>query len=91
MQWMTSPARLAAAATLFGAAVAMAGCGDRTRAVAPKAAIRDTVREVVGTDLIGARGATERDQDKIDATAAGLCSAQVWTGPECRRHGERAR
>lgn len=91
MRWVNLGERPAMVAILFGAAVAMAGCGDRTRAVAPKAAIRDTVREVVGTDLIGARGATVRDQDKIDATAAGLCNAQVWTGPECRRHGERAR
>jgi len=30
---------------------------------------------------IGARGASERDQRKIDITVAGLCSALVWTGP----------
>jgi hypothetical protein len=55
--------------------------------VGAKLEIRDTVRKVVGTDLVGARGATARDQQKIDVTAAGLCSASVWTRSECARHG----
>jgi hypothetical protein len=59
--------------------------------VGAKAEIRETIRVVVGTDLIGARGLTELDQRKIDATASGVCNADVWTGPECRRHGEGAR
>ena len=85
MQWMISPARLAMAAMLSGAVFVTAGCST-TGTVGAKAEIRDTIRVVVGTDLIGARGASERDQRKIDVTAAGLCSARVWTGPECRRH-----
>ena len=88
MQWMISPARLAMAAMLSGAVFVTAGCST-TGTVGAKAEIRETIRVVVGTDLIGARGATARDQRKIDVTAAGLCNAQVWTGPECRRHGER--
>jgi hypothetical protein len=68
----------------------MAGC-TTTAPVGAKSEIRETIRVVVGTDLIGARGASERDQRKIDVTAAGLCSAKVWTGTECRRHGEGAR
>ncbi|MBB99121.1 MAG: hypothetical protein CML67_06245 [Rhodobacteraceae bacterium] len=88
MTWKTSRTRLVTAATLFGAALTMAGCMT-TAPVGAKAEIRETIRVVVGTDLIGARGATARDQRKIDVTAAGLCNAQVWTGPECRRHGER--
>lgn len=90
MTWKLSKTRLATAGTLFGAALTMAGC-TTTAPVGAKAEIRETIRVVVGTDLIGARGASERDQRKIDITVAGLCSAQVWTGPECRRHGEQAR
>ena len=80
MQWTRSQARLAMAAMLSGAVFAMAGCST-TAPVGAKAEIRDTIRVVVGTDLIGARGASERDQRKIDITVAGLCSALVWTGP----------
>lgn len=46
------------------------------------------LRNVVGTDLIGARGATPRDQRKIDRTVVGICAADVWTRAECARHGE---
>ncbi|HEV7416238.1 MAG TPA: hypothetical protein VGN98_08765 [Tianweitania sediminis] len=46
------------------------------------------LRRVVGTDLIGARGATPADQRKIDRTVVGICAADVWTREECRRHGE---
>lgn len=47
----------------------------------------DTTRAIVGTTLVGARGATPADQDGIDDTAAGLCGAGVWTPAECARHG----
>lgn len=46
------------------------------------------LRRVVGTDLIGARGATDGDQRKIDRTVAGICAGKVWTRDECRRHGD---
>jgi len=36
--------------------------------------------------LIGARGATPTDQDKIDETVAGLCGTRAWTQSECARH-----
>jgi hypothetical protein len=45
------------------------------------------LRKVVGTSLVGARGATPTDQLRIDETAAGLCGAGVWTRTECARHG----
>ncbi|WP_457662862.1 hypothetical protein [Sinorhizobium medicae] len=35
------------------------------------------LRRVVGTDLIGARGATPADQRKIDRTVVGICAAAV--------------
>ncbi|WP_246231716.1 hypothetical protein [Sinorhizobium alkalisoli] len=46
------------------------------------------LRPVVGTDLIGARGATAADQRKIDRTVVGLCAAAVWGKAECASHGE---
>ncbi|WP_336622298.1 hypothetical protein [Rhizobium sp. S152] len=46
-----------------------------------------TTRSIVGTSLIGAKGATSKDQDAIDDTAAGLCAAGVWTSSECAAHG----
>ncbi|MDX0698125.1 hypothetical protein [Sinorhizobium medicae] len=46
------------------------------------------LRGIVGTDLIGARGATPADQRKIDRTVVGICAAAVWTKGECARHGE---
>ncbi|WP_142590762.1 hypothetical protein [Pseudorhizobium endolithicum] len=46
------------------------------------------LRRVVGTDLIGARGATTADQRKIDRTVVGFCAAALWTRDECQRHGE---
>lgn len=44
------------------------------------------LRRVVGTDLVGARGATSNDQRKIDLTVAGLCAGKVWRVAECDRH-----
>ncbi|WP_192934039.1 hypothetical protein [Sinorhizobium medicae] len=46
------------------------------------------LRSIVGTDLVGARGATPADQRKIDRTVVGICAAAVWTEGECARHGE---
>lgn len=60
----------------------LAGCGTS------KPASVDGLRLVVGTDLIGARGATDDDQRKIDRTVVGICAAGVWTRAECGRHGE---
>lgn len=40
----------------------------------------------MGTSLIGAKGKTPDDQEKIDDTAAGVCGAQVWTKIECQTH-----
>lgn len=47
----------------------------------------DGLRPIIGTSLIGARGATSGDQSKIDETVAGLCGSSVWTKSECARHG----
>lgn len=51
----------------------------------------DGLRPIVGTSLIGAKGATSDDQSKIDETVAGLCGSSVWTKSECARHGASTR
>ena len=43
------------------------------------------LRGVVGTDLIGVRGATPEDKRKIDRTVVGICAAAVWTKAEWQR------
>ncbi|AUX76784.1 MULTISPECIES: hypothetical protein [Sinorhizobium] len=63
-------------------ALILAGCG--TSAPANVSGLRG----VVGTDLVGARGATAADQRRIDRTVVGLCAASVWVKSECTRHGE---
>ncbi|MCF6370690.1 hypothetical protein [Rhizobium halophilum] len=46
------------------------------------------LRSVVGTDLLGARGATDADQRKIDRTVVRLCEGAVYTRNDCARHDE---
>ncbi|MDX1006770.1 hypothetical protein GOE08_07705 [Sinorhizobium medicae] len=79
--------KLAALRTMSALALtfALQGCGTSGPASA------DGLRRVVGTDLIGARGATPADQRKIDRTVVGICAAAVWTKGECARHGEAQR
>lgn len=60
----------------------LTGCGTSAPASV------EGLRRVVGTDLVGARGATPADQWKIDRTVVGLCAGGVWTNAECARHGE---
>lgn len=45
------------------------------------------IRRVVGTDLIGVRGATAEDQRRVNRTVVGLCQTAAWTGAECAAHG----
>ncbi|MGU3575628.1 hypothetical protein ACLBWZ_08845 [Brucellaceae bacterium C25G] len=46
------------------------------------------VRSVLGTDLMGARGATDADQRKIDRTIVRGCAGGVWSKDECAKHHE---
>jgi len=71
----------------IAAALMLAGCSTSR----PVPVTSDGLRAVVGTSLIGARGATPGDQGKIDETVAGLCGGGVWTRSECARHGREAR
>ncbi|WP_173513103.1 hypothetical protein [Sinorhizobium psoraleae] len=68
---------------LMTPALILAGCG-----ISGPADVTG-LRRVIGTDLLGARGATPADQRRIDRTVVGLCAAALWTSAECGRHGER--
>ena len=69
-------------------AVLLGACSTSRPATADKTDIRNSLRPIVGTTLVGAKGATPVDQDKIDETAAGLCGAGIWTKSECAKHGQ---
>lgn len=73
---------------LAACAASVAACTSTQRVSAPKERLNSAARAVVGTSLIGARGATSADQDKIDDTVAGLCGSKTWTRDECRGHDE---
>ncbi|TAV89332.1 hypothetical protein ELI23_08990 [Rhizobium leguminosarum] len=75
-------------AFVVACALSVAACTTTTRVSVSKQNLSGTTRSIVGTSLIGARGATPRDQEKIDDTAAGLCGAGIWTSAECRAHGD---
>lgn len=79
---MKRPANLTLLVAIMTAALITAGCGTS----APADVIG--LRRVVGSDLIGARGATAADQRKIDRTVVGLCAGSVWSKAECALHGE---
>lgn len=68
-------------------ALILAACGTSNAVNVSTEQQIDTTRNIVGNELVGAKGKTPVDQDKIDSTAAGLCGAKVWTQSECARHG----
>lgn len=72
-------------------ALSVAGCTTSQEVAASKERLNSGVRAVAGTALIGAKGKTPADQDRIDDTAAGLCGAKAWTKSECQRHGKESR
>ena len=71
----------------------LAGCG--TTSGTPARVNEDNAakigRQIGGTSLIGAKGATPKDQNAIDETAAGFCGVGSWTPSECARHREEVR
>jgi len=58
---------------------------------AAKGQVQTAARSIIGTSLIGARGATPKDQEKIDDTVAGVCGSRTWTPAECAAHDKAAR
>jgi hypothetical protein len=69
--------------------LSVASCTQTAQVSASKQQLQSTARSIVGTYLIGARGKTPRDQDKIDETVAGLCGTKAWTEEECEAHDHR--
>lgn len=45
-----------------------------------------SIRNAAGTSLIGAKGASVKDQDAIDDTVAGICAVGAFTKTECAKH-----
>ena len=73
---------------LVACAASVAACTSTQQVAASKERLNSAARAIVGTSLIGARGATPADQDKIDETVAGVCGARTWTREECAAHDE---
>jgi len=65
-------------------AAMLAGCG-----VSGPASVSG-LRQVVGTDILGARGLTDNDQRKIDRTVVRLCAGRVYSAKECALHDRSA-
>ncbi|MCK8780578.1 hypothetical protein M0654_11330 [Rhizobium sp. NTR19] len=78
--------KLTRLASVVACALSVAACTSTKQASVAKGQLQSTARSIAGTSLIGARGATERDQDKIDDTVAGLCASKAWTKEECAAH-----
>jgi hypothetical protein len=59
---------------------------------ASKEKLNESARTITGVaNLIGTKGATDRDQLNIDRTIARSCGATVLTRSECARHGRESR
>ena len=80
-----------ALAFFVASALSAVGCSPSAQVAASTDRLNDGARRIVGTSLIGARGATAEDQDKIDDTVAGLCGARTWSQAECLRHEQATR
>lgn len=67
-------------------AVTLVGCTTSKQGSAGKEDLARSARSIFGTELIGTRGATPRDQDNIDDAVAGACAVGSYSPIECRRH-----
>lgn len=83
---MKSPTLLKKLAPCCGFVLLLAGCTTSNTISASTPDLARAARGVAGTDLIGAKGKTTKDQAGIDSTAAGLCAAGSWSKSECARH-----
>ena len=70
-------------------AVSAAACTSTQQVSASKDQLSRTARAIIGTSLIGVRGATPADQEGIDDTVAGVCGSRVWTAAECLAHDQK--
>nr|WP_046637260.1 hypothetical protein [Neorhizobium galegae] len=81
--------KLTRLALTVACAVSAAACTSTQQVSASKGQLSRTARAIVGTSLIGAKGATQVDQEAIDHTVAGVCGAGVWTQGECLAHDQK--
>nr|WP_046665435.1 hypothetical protein [Neorhizobium galegae] len=81
--------KLTRLALTVACAVSAAACTSTQQVGASKGQLSRTARAIVGTSLIGARGATPDDQEAIDDTVAGVCGAGIWTPGECLAHDQK--
>lgn len=86
---MILPMKLTRLVCCVGLASTLVACGPSLKTAALKNDLQLSARRIVGTSLIGVKGETELDQDRIDDTVAGLCGAGIWTASECARHKQR--
>lgn len=79
-------------ALVLCAVIALAGasCTSSRPIAAGSDHIAAGARAIIGTSLIGVRGASAKDQDGIDDAVAGLCGAGSYTRAECARHDREA-
>jgi len=50
--------------------------------------VQRAIRQVVGADLVGVKGATPADQASINRQIARQCGAGILTPAQCRQHGQ---
>lgn len=77
--------RLKEFALCAASALALAACGTSPQIAAKKPKLTELARNVEGTSMIGVKGLTAGDQERIDEHNAGMCGAKVWTPSECAR------
>ena len=70
----------------------MAACTTSEPVSASKEKVTDAARSLTGiSHLVGAKGATARDQREINVAVARSCGSGVLTPSECNKHGEESR
>lgn len=83
---MKSPATLTRLALCVLTAALSASCTTSPKLSAGTERLASTTRQIVGTSLIGVKGATPKDQDGVDDAVAGLCGAGSYKPNECATH-----
>ena len=77
--------------SIFVCAALLVGCSQTSAVSASRDKQIATARAIIGTSLIGVKGATQADQDGIDDTIAGVCGARVLTPAECLQHDQKSK
>lgn len=73
------PLRVALLSMMIASGLAACGTSGQTDVAA--------LRRVLGTDLIGTKGATDEDQDNINRTVIRAGRAAIYTPAEVAAHG----